>query len=352
MEKNEEEENYEKINKKQKKNIKKDTLKNALKEGLTGNQLKSDFYINLYNNKKYLKKNNKNRNNNEINKNNEIQTTSFKRKNKQFSKEAVTTNNIETKNTESVINNKTLSKNLGNMRLKNKNANYAYTDEELNGMDFNDAYHHDNRPFIRMYWSYLVNNHIILNAFFADTYLDLRIIKISFLIYTFEISFFLNAIFYTDKYISDTYQNEGVLDFVSSLPKSIYSVIVTMIAGNLLKMLSSSKYKLNKIIKERENKLDYLNSMNSELLKLRKKLIIYFIFVFVLGLFFLYYVSAFCAVYQNSQLFWFYGCLESMVIDLFTPFIISLLFAILRFISIKKQFKFFYVLANFLNIIL
>ena len=85
MEKNEEEENYEKINKKQKKNIKKDTVKNALKEGLAGNQLKSDFYIsNLYHNKNYLKKNdknnNKNRNNNEINKNNEIQTTSFKKK--------------------------------------------------------------------------------------------------------------------------------------------------------------------------------------------------------------------------------------------------------------------------------
>ncbi len=238
------------------------------------------------------------------------------------------------------------------MRLRNKNANFAYTDEELDGMDFNDAYVHDNRPFIRMYWSYLVNNHIIINTFFADTYLDLRIIKISFLIYTFEISFFLNAFFYTDKYISDTYQNEGVLDFVSSLPKSIYSVIVTMIAGNLLKMLSSSKYKLNKIIKERENKLDYLNSMNSELLKLQKKLIIYFILVFILGLFYLYYVSAFCAVYKNSQFFWFYGCLESMAIDLFTPFIISLLFAILRFISIIKRFKFFYVLANILNIIL
>ena len=46
------------------------------------NDIKGHLFS-INNNKKYLKKNNKNRNNNEINKNNEIQTTSFKRKNKE-----------------------------------------------------------------------------------------------------------------------------------------------------------------------------------------------------------------------------------------------------------------------------
>ena len=61
-----------------------------------------------------------------------------------------------------------------------------------------------------------------------------------------------------------------------------------MIGGNLLKMLSSSKNQLNKIIKERQNKADYLKLMNLELSKLRNKLIIYFICVYILGIFFLY----------------------------------------------------------------
>jgi hypothetical protein len=239
------------------------------------------------------------------------------------------------------------------MRLKDKIVNYSYgDDEELNDMDFEEAFQADKRSFIRMYWSYLLSNHIILNTFLAKNYLDLRIIKMSFLIYTFEISFFLNAFFYTNEYISNTYHNDGMLDFFSSLPKSIYSLIVTMIGGNLLHMLSSSKTQLMRIIKERNNKQDYLNLMNRELKKLKYKLIIYFMCLFIFGLFFLYYTSAFCAVYQNSQLFWFYGCLESLAMDFSTPFIICLIFATFRFIAISHHLSFFYTLTNILNTIL
>ena len=107
-----------------------------------------------------------------------------------------------------------------------------------------------------------------------------------------------------------------------------------------------------KIIKERKNKQEYFNSMNHELRKLRNKLIIYFIFVYIFGIIFLYYVSAFCAVYQNSQLFWFYGCLESLAMDTSLPFILCLLFAILRFLSLKKHLKILFILAKILNIVL
>ena len=161
--------------------------------------------------------------------------------------------------------------------------------------------------------------------------------------------FFLNAIFYTDEYISEVYHNNGVLDFFSSLPKSIYSFFVTIIVENLLKMLSSSKKELLKIIKERKNKKEYLELMEIELNKLRKKLIIYYIMVLILGLLFFYYISAFCAVYSNSQKFWFYGCLESLALDLSTPFLFSLILSTLRYLGLKKHTKCLYVSAGILG---
>ena len=238
------------------------------------------------------------------------------------------------------------------MKLVNKIVNLEYTDQEFNEMDYKDALKKDKRSFIRIYWGYLLENHIILNTFFADKYLDLTIIKISFLIYTNAISFFLNAFFYTDEYISNVYHNNGVLDFFSSLPKSIYSVIVTMIGGNLLRMLSSSKNQLTKIIKERDGKKEYLYLMDKELRKLKYKLIIYFIVLFIFLIFFLYYVSAFCAVYQNSQLLWFYGCLESLAMDIATPFVVCIIFASCRFLALSKHLKFFYIMSYILNNIL
>ena len=223
------------------------------------------------------------------------------------------------------------------------------TDEDLQDMNFEEAIIHDQRSFIRMYWSFLVDSQIILGNFFTENYLYLFVIKLSFFICTFQISFFLNALFYTDDYISDAYHNDGVLDFISGLPKSLYSFIATLITTNLLRMLSNSENELKKIIKEHSKNNDYIELINSKLRKLRNKLIIYFILVFLLGFFFLYYVSSFCAVYQYSQKYWFYGCLESFGIDSAVSIIGCIFLALLRYFSIKKRIKCFYKLANIIS---
>ena len=235
------------------------------------------------------------------------------------------------------------------MNLKNKKVNLAYTDEELQEMEFEEALYKDNRPFIRIYWSYLIEEHIIINNLFTDSYLNLRVIKLSLLFLDLIISFFLNSFFYTDNYISESYHNNGVLDFVSSLPKAIYSFLVTIIISNLLKMLSNNKKNLKEILKEKLNKIEFLKRMESALKQLKIKLIIYFTSLFILGILFLYYITAFCAVYQNSQYYWIYGCLESLFLDMVTPFIICIFLSCFRYIGLIKHYSFFYSLASFLS---
>ena len=182
-------------------------------------------------------------------------------------------------------------------------------------MDYEEAIIYDKRSYIKMYFSFLVDSQIILGTFCTPNDLHLFVIKLSFLVCTFQISFFLNALFYTDDYISDAYHNEGILDFISGLPKSIYSFIATFITTHLLQMLSNSRSELLKIIKEKHKNKNYLELINIKLKKLRTKLIFYFIVVFLLGSFFLYYVASFCAVYRFSQKYWFLGCLESFGMD-------------------------------------
>ena len=124
----------------------------------------------------------------------------------------------------------------------NKDQNKLYqTDEDLQDMEYEKAIIYDKRSYLRMYWTFLIDTQIILGTFCTESYLNLFVIKLSFFICTFQISFFLNAFFYTDEYISDAYHNDGVLDFVSGLPKSIYSFLATLITTNLLRMLSNSK---------------------------------------------------------------------------------------------------------------
>ena len=324
-----------------KRKMNKKTLKSILKSRNISQMLSTDILVS--NNEQKLKNIIKNKKDKNMNSNKEINRR--KRSNNTMNcylnrRKQEDGNENENKN------------NIGNMKLRNKKVNMAYTDEEFKEMPFEEALHNDKRSFIRMYWSYLKEEHIIINNIFLGSYLDLRIIKLSFLFFSVMINFFLNSFFYTDDYISGAYHNYGVLDFVSSLPKAIYSFFVTIIILNLLKMLSNNKKNLQEIIKENLNKMKYLKRMESALKQLKIKLIIYFIFLLFLGLFFLYYITAFCAVYQNSQKYWIYGCLESLFLDMISPFIGCIFLACFRYFGLIKHSNFFYSLASFLSNIL
>ena len=223
------------------------------------------------------------------------------------------------------------------------------SDEDLLDMDYEYAVIYDKRSYLRIYWSFLVDTQIILGTFCTENYLQLFVIKLSFLICTFQISFFLNALFYTDEYISDAYHNDGVLDFFSGLPKTIYSFVATLVTTNLLRMLSNNKNELKKIIRTKSKTKNYLYIINIKLNILRQKLIVYFILVFLLGLLFLYYVTAFCSIYHYSQKYWFIGCLESLGLDFLVAIIACVFIALLRYISIKKHIKCLYILANIIS---
>ena len=245
---------------------------------------------------------------------------------------------------------KSAKKNLDNPKINKVIAAKLSEDYyDLQDLDYEKAIIYDKRSYFKMYWEFLVDSQIILGTFCTDNNLDLFIIKLSFFICTFQISFFLNALFYTDEYISDAYHNDGVLDFFSGLPKSIYSFIATLITTNLLGMLSSSKSELVQVIKDKAKYNNYVNIINSKLSKLRLKLIIYFILIYLLGSFFTYYVVAFCAVYRHSQKYWFIGCLESFGMDSLVGLISCIFLALFRFISIKKHLKCLYVLANIIS---
>ena len=223
---------------------------------------------------------------------------------------------------------------------------------DIQDMDYEEAIIYDTRGYLKMYWGFLVDTQIILGTFCTDNHLDLFVIKLSFFIFTFQISFFLNSFFYTDEYISNAYHNNGILEFISGLPKSVYSYIATLITTNLLRILSNSKNELMNLIKANLKYKKYLYLINIKLTKLRNKLIIYFILLFLLTAFFLYYVAAFCAVYKYSQKYWFFGCLESFGIDSLVTLIICIFLALFRFISIKKNIKYLFIMTNIISTLL
>jgi len=311
-------------------NKKSSTKSNLQKNLLISNNLQNNIHIhNIYNNNHFEEMNNLNNHKRNIN----IKDKDSKYENKN-------NNNLH----HNII--KINKEDIAHMKDSKELLKAIY---DLQDMDYEEAILYDKRGYLKMYLGFLLDSQIILGTFCTDNHLDLFIIKLSFLICTFQISFFLNALFYSDEYISNAYHNDGVLDFFAGLPKSIYSLVATLLTTTILRMLSNSKSELMNLIKGKRKNNNYALLIHLKLIKLGKKLVFYFILVYIFSLFFLYYVAAFCAVYPNSQKYWFYGCLESFGIDSLYSFGACIFLAIFRYISIKKHIKCFFILANIIS---
>ena len=85
------------------------------------------------------------------------------------------------------------------------------------------------------------------------------------------------------------------------------------------------------------NKLKYINL----------KCIFFFIVSFIFLIFFWYYLSCFCAIYKNTQIYLIKTTLISYIISFIYPFIIYLLPSTIRICALKEPGEFFYKFSRF-----
>ena len=247
------------------------------------------------------------------------------------------------------------NKNTKTITIINKEKNkkiFISTNAEYSIMEYDEAIKNDKRKWSIIYYGYLIDKNFIFNTFISESFIDLRSIKINFFCFRLEIIFILNALFYTDSYISKIYYNNGNLDFFTSLPKALYSFLVSILSTLILKIFANNQNDALRAIKEKDEKIEYEDVMKMILKKIKIKTIIFFVFQFLFSFIVLYYVTAFCAVYQNSNVYWLYGCLETLTIDFFFPFIFCIFLATFRYFGLVKRIKCFYDFANLLGLLL
>ena len=87
---------------------------------------------------------------------------------------------------------------------------------------------------------------------------------------------------------------------------------------------------------------------------MKRRLVCFFVVTFVLFLFYWYFISAFCAVYQNTQIIFLRDTGISILTSFTDPFVIYGIIAILRLISLsiccKKKLGCMYKLSEIIPI--
>jgi len=236
---------------------------------------------------------------------------------------------------------------------KDKKEEEKLSDFELNDLEYLEAIELDKRQFAEVYWSILKREHIILFTFFSCNDYNIIYIKLARFIFLIATDMAMNVIFFSDDSMHKIYLNYGKYDFVQQIPQIIYSTAISQLLEVFLCFLSlTDKYFYQ--IKGLKNDKHIKDIIFRILRCITIKLISFFVFTFIFFVFYWYLVSAFCAVYSNTQITFIKDSTSSFLTGLIYPFVLYLIPSVLRMISLKdntkKRLKFVYKLSDILPI--
>ena len=224
---------------------------------------------------------------------------------------------------------------------------------ELNNLDYDEACELDNRGFCRTYCSVLMREHLFFFTFFACKDYNLFYVKIERFLTLVCIEMTVNGLFFVHETMYGKYIEEEEFTFMQKIPQYLF----TLIASHLIEVILCSMgmtdthlYQIKALPKNEQNGEKVVNIID----RMKNKLICFYIFTFLLFLFNWYFISAFCAVYQNTQKIFLKDSGISFLTSMIDPFIIYGATTLFRYISLlgfcKKKLGCVYKISDLIPI--
>jgi hypothetical protein len=293
----------------------------------------------------FLKKNNKNKKNKKLS---DTKSLIFKKESLSVNSKNILDNsiNINLKDSIKIVNKRNIT---NDILVEKEEKKEKLSDFEINDLDYFKALELDKRVFYQIYWAIIRREHIILFTFFSWKDYNLWYIKFTRFIFLISTDMAMNVFFFSDDSMHKLYLNYGKYDFIQQIEQIIYSTIISQLLEVFLCYLSLTDkhyYQIKGLKNEKSNAEIILKIVKC----IKLKLIGFFIFTFILFLFYWYFISAFCAVYQNTQITFLKDSISSYITGLLYPFVLYLFPSALRIIAlkdkVKKRLKCIYKLSN------
>ena len=146
----------------------------------------------------------------------------------------------------------------------------------------------------------------------------------------------MNVFFFADETMHKLFLDYGKYNFIQQIPQIIYSTIVSQIIEIFICFLSlTDNYYYQ--IKECKPLTKDILMKNMKCIKI--KITIFYIFSFLMFCFYWYFITCFCAVYQNTQISFIQDSISSFALGIFLPFIVYIFPSLFRIISLKSKSK-------------
>ena len=214
---------------------------------------------------------------------------------------------------------------------KNKYDNY-----ELNNLEYDLARKFDTRSYCQIYWSLLKREHLFIFTFITKDDHNITFVKYSRFFFLLCTDMTMNVFFFADETMHKLFIDYGKYNFIQQIPQIIYSTIVSQIIEIFICFLSlTDNYYYQ--IKECKPLTKDILMKNMKCIKI--KITIFYIFSFLMFCFYWYFITCFCAVYQNTQISFIKDSISSFALGIFLPFIVYIFPSLFRIISLKSKSK-------------
>ena len=205
----------------------------------------------------------------------------------------------------------------------------TYEDYEINFAPYGEAVSKDPRNFIQTYWSFIKFKQSIIFTFFTTSRGILRSTKIALFILFVAFYMAFTALFFNDNIMREIYKYKGNTNAIIHIPNIVLSSLCSFIACLIVRFICLNEKDIYNItneknIEERKDKI--------KLAKRKASLKLYIFYALAAIILFLcwYYVSAFCAIFKNSQInYLIYFSICFLVCNLW-PFVTSIIPTIMR----------------------
>ena len=221
---------------------------------------------------------------------------------------------------------------------------------ELNNLSYDDALKYETRTYWQYYLALLKTKHLIIFTFYTNTDYNSRPLKILLFLISFALFYTVNALFFNDSTMHQIYEDKGAFNFLYQIPQILYSTIISTAIKMIISFLSLTEKDFIKL-KSKKSKSLALKELGGILNKISKKSIVLFALSYLFVILFWYYLSCFCSVYKNTQVYLIKDTLISFATSLLYPFPINLIPGLLRFPALRNKKKCLYIISTLVAII-
>ena len=229
-----------------------------------------------------------------------------------------------------------------------------YLKTDYDDMEFEDVIKKDKRSFCEYYCDRFKETQIFMDTFFNPEILKPRAIKIIILLLNILFYFVVNALFYSEEYVSDLFNSDEEENFFSFFPRSLsrffYTIFVGVIIGIIVDFITVEEKKVKRLFKrEKRNTLQIRYEISQITTDIKRNYLILMIICLIIGLVSLYYLNCFNNVYPHLQGEWIKSSICVIILMQLLSMLVGLIDALIRLIAFKCKSERIYKIRDFFD---